>query len=135
VCAFYPERPPTPAPVSASPASTPHKQRIPVYTTSDAPAGYRIERTLGLCSGIAIRSRDVMSQTLAGLRILAGGEITEFVQLAEVKRAEALERLEASAVSMGANAVVGVRFDSTTIQPANEIFAYGTAVVVVPVTD
>jgi len=106
-----------------------------VYTTSDAPAGYRIERTLGLCSGIAIRSRDVMSQTLAGLRILAGGEITEFVQLAEVKRAEALERLEASAVSMGANAVVGVRFDSTTIQPANEIFAYGTAVVVVPVTD
>lgn len=109
--------------------------RIPVYTTMDAPAGYRIERTIGLCWGIAVRSRDVVNSTVAGFRTLVGGEITEFVHLAEVTREEALERLEQHAIEIGGNAVLGARFDSTSIQPANEIFAYGTAVVVVPEND
>jgi uncharacterized protein YbjQ (UPF0145 family) len=132
VSAFYGEpRRPGPAPVSAESTT----RRVPVYTTMDPPAGYRIERTLGLCWGVAVRSRDVVNSTVAGLRTLVGGEITEFVHLAEATRAEALQRLEASASAMGGNAVIGARFDSTSIQPANEIFAYGTAVVVVPSSD
>jgi uncharacterized protein YbjQ (UPF0145 family) len=110
-------------------------QRIPVYTTLDAPVGYRVERTIGLCWGVAVRSRDIVNSAVAGLRTIGGGEIPELVHLAEITRAEALKRLEEHAAEMGANAVVGARFDSTSIAPANEIFAYGTAVVVVPVTD
>ncbi|MDZ4166921.1 MAG: heavy metal-binding domain-containing protein [Coriobacteriia bacterium] len=134
MCAFYGEK--KPEPIGAP--GTEHgdaPRRIPVYTTMDAPAGYRIERTIGLCWGVAVRSKDVVNQAVAGLRTIVGGEITEFVHLAEATRSEALERLQLSAASLGANAVIGARFDSTSIQPANEIFAYGTAVVVVPISE
>jgi len=110
--------------------------RIPIYTTLDAPAGYRIERTLGLCWGITVRSRDVIGTTVAGLRTIIGGEIRELSELAEHARAQALERLEAQAIQMGANCVLGMRFDSTEImQSTNEIIAYGTAVVVLPLDE
>lgn len=134
MCAFYGDKRPEPSVAPAAPSQeTP--RRIPVYTLTDAPAGYRIERTIGLCWGVAVRSRDIVNSTVAGFRTIAGGEITEFVHLAETTRAEALTRLEQHAVRMGANAVLGARFDSTSINPANEIFAYGTAVVVVPIAD
>lgn len=96
--------------------------------------GYRVERTLGLCWGITVRSRDVIGTTMAGLRTILGGEINELSELAEHARAQALERMESNALQMGANCIVGMRFDSTEImQSTNEIIAYGTAVVVVPV--
>ncbi len=131
--AFYGERREDAASAPAAPKA--RVQRIPVYTTTEAPVGYRIERTIGLCWGVAARSRDLLSSTVAGLRTIAGGEIPEFVRLAETTRAEALQRLEQHAIQLGANAVVGARFDSTSVPPASEIFAYGTAVMVVPTTD
>ena len=112
------------------------KRRLPIYTTNDAPVGYRIERTLGLCWGITVRSRDMIATTVAGLRTIMGGEINELSELAEHAREQALERLEANAQQMGGNCVIGMRFDSTEImQSTNEIIAYGTAVVVVPVSE
>ncbi|PKQ20028.1 MAG: hypothetical protein CVT66_07275 [Actinobacteria bacterium HGW-Actinobacteria-6] len=130
---MYGEKPPETTDVPQPPET--RVQRIPVYTTPDAPVGYRIERTIGLCWGVAVRSRDIVNSTVAGFRTIGGGEIPEFVHLAEMTRAEALQRLEEHATQLGANAVVGARFDSTSIAPASEIFAYGTAVVVVPMTD
>ena len=112
----------------------PAHPRVPSYTTFEAPVGYRIERTLGLCWGITVRSRDVIGTTMAGLRTILGGEINELSELAEHARAQALERMESNAIQMGANAILGMRFDSTEImQSTNEIIAYGTAVVVVPI--
>lgn len=136
MAAFYGQKRPQPAPEPPSPPSeTREQRRIPVYTTTDAPAGYRVERTIGLCWGVAVRARDIVNSTVAGFRTIAGGAIPEFVELAETTRAEALLRLEEHAVQMGANAVIGARFDSTSVPPASEIFAYGTAVVVVPAND
>ncbi|MDY0340238.1 MAG: heavy metal-binding domain-containing protein [Coriobacteriia bacterium] len=112
------------------------KRRLPIYTTNDAPVGYHIERTLGLCWGITVRSRDVVANAIAGFRTIVGGEINELSELAENAREQALERLEANAQQMGANCIIGMRFDSTEImQSTNEIIAYGTAVVVVPISE
>ncbi|MHB1451465.1 MAG: heavy metal-binding domain-containing protein [Coriobacteriia bacterium] len=110
------------------------KRRLPIYTTNDAPVGFRVERTLGLCWGITVRSRDMIATTVASFRTIMGGEINELSELAEHAREQALERLESNAQQMGANCIIGMRFDSTEImQSTNEIIAYGTAVVVVPV--
>jgi uncharacterized protein YbjQ (UPF0145 family) len=111
----------------------PQRHQIPILTTFDAPPGYEVQRVLGPCWGITVRSRSVVGTACAGCQTFFGGEITMFTDLANDTRNEAMNRLEQHAREMGANAVLGMRFDSSELmQNTNEIVAYGTAVVVQP---
>jgi uncharacterized protein YbjQ (UPF0145 family) len=109
------------------------RHAIPIQTTFDPPPGNAIERIIGPCWGITVRSRSVIGTTCAGLQTIFGGEITMFTELANDTRNEAMNRLELHARQMGANCVLGFRFDSSELmQNTNEIVAYGTAVVIRP---
>jgi len=99
-----------------------------VTTTENVP-GYRRTKTLGQVFGLVVRSRGVGGNILAGLRPIMGGEIHEYTQLLEETRRQAVDRMVKNANTMGANAVVMMRFDSSEIgQMMSEIVAYGTAV-------
>jgi len=107
------------------------RHEIPIQTTFDPPPGTVVERVVGPCWGITVRSRSVLGTTCAGCQTIFGGEITLFSELANESRNEAMNRLELHAREMGANCVLGMRFDSSELmQNANEIVAYGTAVVI-----
>ncbi|MGC4087100.1 MAG: heavy metal-binding domain-containing protein [Polyangiaceae bacterium] len=113
------------------PAARPHS--IPILTTFDAPPGFLIERVLGPCWGITVRSRSIVGTACAGCQQLVGGEISALTELATESRNVAMDRLEQHAKEMGANAVLAMRFDSGELmQNTNEIVAYGTAVVLAP---
>ena len=100
-----------------------------VTTTENVP-GYRRVKTLGQVFGLVVRSRGVGGNILAGLRSIMGGEIHEYTQLLEETRRQAVDRMVKNANTMGGNAVVMMRFDSSEIgQIMSEIVAYGTAVV------
>ena len=106
------------------------RHEIPILTTFDPPPGYEVARVVGPCWGITVRSRSVVGTTCAGCQSFFGGEITMFTELANDSRNEAMARLEEQARHMGANAVLGMRFDSSDLaNSTNEIVAYGTAVV------
>ena len=112
-----------------------HAGKIMLLTTNYA-SGYRVERILGLVYGITVRSRGIGGNVLAGLRTIAGGEIKEYTEMAHQARQQALDRLSDQALSIGANAVLSVLFDSTEIgNTMDEIIAFGTAVVLSPVTE
>lgn len=101
-----------------------------VVTTEHIP-GYQVERTLGQTFGVIVRSRGLGGNVVASLRSLVGGEITEYTEMLEDARKDAIDRLVKNAHAMGANAVVMMRFDSSEIgQTMSEVVAYGTAVVV-----
>jgi uncharacterized protein YbjQ (UPF0145 family) len=103
--------------------------------TSNYAPGYRIDKVLGLVYGITVRSRGLGGNIMAGLRTIKGGEIAEYTEMAQQARQQALDRLADHAKGMGANAVVSVMFDSTEIgNTMDEIIAFGTAVVISPVT-
>jgi uncharacterized protein YbjQ (UPF0145 family) len=103
--------------------------------TSNYAPGYKVDRVLGLVYGITVRSRGIGGNILAGLRSIGGGEINEYTEMAHQARQQALDRLADQAKGLGANAVVSVMFDSTEIgNTMDEIIAFGTAVVVSPVT-
>lgn len=103
---------------------------IPILTTFDPPPGFAVERIVGPCWGITVRSRSVVGTACAGCQQVFGGEITMLTELANDSRNEAMNRLERHALQMGANAVLAMRFDSGELmQNTNEIIAYGTAVV------
>ena len=103
-----------------------------VVTTERVP-GYHVRKTLGQCFGVVVRSRGLGGNIMAGLRSLVGGEIHEYTQLLEEARRHAVDRLVRNATTMGANAVIMMRFDSAEIgQTMSEIVAYGTAVVLEP---
>ena len=107
------------------------RHEIPILTTFDAPPGYVIERIVGPCWGITVRSRSIVGTTCAGCQTVFGGEITMFTELAMSTRNEAMNRLEVTARQMGANCILGMRFDSSELmQNTNEIVAYGTAAVI-----
>jgi len=113
-----------------------HIHAIPVLTTFDAPPGYSIVRVIGPCWGITVRSRSVIGTACAGCQQIFGGEITALTELATESRNVAMQRLEQHAQAQGANAVLAMRFDSGELmQNTNEIVAYGTAVVLAPVTN
>src|SRR5450759_5918421 len=82
-----------------------------LLVTSNYAAGYKVEKVLGMVYGITVRSRGIGGNIVAGLRTIAGGEITEYTELAQQARQEALDRLSDHAKSMGANAVLSVMFD------------------------
>jgi uncharacterized protein YbjQ (UPF0145 family) len=101
-----------------------------IVTTNDAP-GYRVVRTLGLVRGITVRSRNAISDMVGGLQSMLGGRVETYVKLAEASRAEALQEMVEHAQAMGANAVIGMRYEANEImEGVTEVLAYGTAVVV-----
>ncbi|MDD1724295.1 MAG: heavy metal-binding domain-containing protein [Methanospirillum sp.] len=107
-------------------------EEIIVVSTPYVP-GYRIKKQVGFTWGLIVRSRGLGGNVVAGLRTVLGGEIHEYTKLLNQSRSEALERMKQHAGEMGANAIIGVQFDSSEIgQVMTEILAYGTAVVVEP---
>lgn len=101
-----------------------------VATTYEIP-GKHIRRTLGLVRGNSVRGRHIGRDLIAHLRNAVGGEITEYTKMMAESREQALDRMVEEARALGANAIVGVRFASTTSMPgAAELLAYGTAVVI-----
>jgi len=105
------------------------QDEITVVSTPYLP-GYRITKTIGFTWGLIVRSRGLGRNITAGLRSLAGGEIHEYTELLNQSREQALDRLKDHAKKMGANAVIGVQFDSSEISYMTELLAYGTAVIV-----
>jgi uncharacterized protein YbjQ (UPF0145 family) len=102
--------------------------RDKVTTAFELP-GQRVVRNLGIVRGIVVRSRSIVGSLGASLQTLFGGNITLYTQLCERARAEASELMLRHAREMGANAVIGVRYDATEIGPGvTEVLAYGTAV-------
>jgi uncharacterized protein YbjQ (UPF0145 family) len=101
-------------------------------TTAFTLDGFRIVKTLGLVRGITVRSRSIFGTIGASLQTLVGGNITLFTELCEKTRAEAFDMMIRHAVEMGANGVIGVRYDATEVMNGvSEVLCYGTAVQVV----
>jgi uncharacterized protein YbjQ (UPF0145 family) len=104
-----------------------------VTTTNELP-GWRVIDHLGVVRGITVRSRSVIGNLGAALQTLVGGNITLFTELCERAREEAFDLMLRHAAEVGANAVLGVRYDANEVaQGVTEVLAYGTAVVVEPV--
>jgi uncharacterized protein YbjQ (UPF0145 family) len=104
-----------------------------IVATTPFVAGHRVTETKGQTFGLVVRSRGLAGNFSAGLRSLIGGEITEYTELLEDTRRQAIDRLVKNASLMGANAVISMRFDSSGLaNTMSEIVAYGTAVVVEP---
>ena len=102
-----------------------------IVTTTAEIQGKRITKTLGIARGNTIRARHLGRDLLAGLRNVVGGEISEYTKLLAEAREQALDRMVEEAHSLGANAVVEVRFSTSEVASgAAELLAYGTAVVV-----
>jgi len=100
-------------------------------TTAFTVDGYRIARNLGVVRGIMVRSRSIFGTIGGSLQTLVGGNISLFTSLCEKTRNEAFELMLQHAQELGANAVVGIRYDATEImQGVTEVLCYGTAVVV-----
>lgn len=105
-----------------------------LVTTAFELAAYKVTRNLGVVRGIVVRSRSVFGTIGASLQTLAGGDITLFTDMCEKTRSDAFERMIAHAMQIGANAVIGVRYDANDLmQGVTEVLAYGTAVVVEPI--
>lgn len=102
-----------------------------MVTTAFELDGYRIVRNLGVVRGIIVRSRSLFGTIGAGLQTLVGGNITLLTNLCEKTRSESFEVMLQHAADLGANAIIGARYDATEImQGVTEVLAYGTAVVV-----
>ncbi|HET7633656.1 MAG TPA: heavy metal-binding domain-containing protein [Burkholderiales bacterium] len=101
-----------------------------IVVTTENVAGYRVTESKGQVFGVVVRSRGIGGNIMAGLRSLAGGEITEYTELLEEARRHAVDRMVRNATAMEANGIIMMRFDSAEIgQTMSEIVAYGTAVV------
>jgi uncharacterized protein YbjQ (UPF0145 family) len=104
-----------------------------MVTTAFELDGYRTVRTLGVVRGIIVRSRSIFGTLGASLQTLVGGNITLLTNLCEKTRSEAFDLMLQHAAELGANGVVGARYDATEVmQGVTEVLAYGTAVVVEP---
>ena len=102
-------------------------------TTAFALDGFRVKKNLGVVRGITVRSRSIFGTIGASLQTLVGGNITLFTELCEKTRAEAFDMMVLHAEQLGANAVVGIRYDANEVmQGVTEVLCYGTAVVVEP---
>jgi uncharacterized protein YbjQ (UPF0145 family) len=105
-------------------------------TTAFTIDGYRISKNLGLVRGITVRSRSIFGTIGASLQTLFGGNISLFTALCEKTRADAFDMMVKHAQDVGANAVIGVRYDATELMTGvSEVLCYGTAVVVEPERD
>jgi len=92
---------------------------------------FRVTKNMGIVRGIVVRSRSVVGQFGAGIQQLFGGNITLYEELCEKAREQAFDRMIEHASALGANAVIGMRYDATEIgEGITEVLAYGTAVLV-----
>jgi uncharacterized protein YbjQ (UPF0145 family) len=108
----------------------PQTAGLPMSTTFELP-GMKVRDNLGVCYGLVVRSMGVIGGVAAGFKALRRGEVSQYTQLLEDSRRHAIDRMVENAGLLGADAVVGVRFDSSEIgQQMTEIVAYGTAVTV-----
>jgi uncharacterized protein YbjQ (UPF0145 family) len=104
-----------------------------MVTTAFELPGYHVSQNLGVVRGIVVRSRNVFVNIGAALQTLVGGNIVAWTKLCEQTRADAFDIMVQHATELGANAIVGARYDATEISSgATEVLAYGTAVVVKP---
>ena len=102
-----------------------------ILSNTETIPGKNVTRFFGLVSGSTVRAKHIGRDFMAGLKNIVGGELTGYTELLQESRTDALQRMVAEAESLGANAVVNVRFSTSSVaQGAAEIFAYGTAVVV-----
>jgi uncharacterized protein YbjQ (UPF0145 family) len=103
-----------------------------VTTGFDVP-GHHVESILGVVRGIVVRSPGIAQGLMGGLRQLVGGNIIEYVQVCERARSDAYEIMVQHAEGIGADAIIGMRYDATEFAPSTtEVLAYGTAVRLVP---
>ena len=106
-----------------------------MVTTAFELPGYTITQNLGVVRGIIVRSRSIVANIGAGFQTLIGGNITAWTKLCEETRADAFEIMIQHASELGANAIVGARYDATEVMSgATEVLAYGTAVIVEPLS-
>ncbi|HLX69893.1 MAG TPA: YbjQ family protein [Verrucomicrobiae bacterium] len=106
-------------------------QTHPLTTTTFELPGYRTVKSFGVVRGIIVRSRSVIGNFGASLQALVGGNISLYTDLCEHARGDAFNLMLEHAGQMGANAVIGVRYDATEISPGiTEVLCYGTAVFV-----
>ena len=104
-----------------------------MVTTAFELPNYRIIQNLGVVRGIVVRSRNIFATIGASLQTIVGGNITVWTNLCEQTRADAFEIMIQHATEIGANAIVGARYDTTEISTGvTEVLAYGTAVIVEP---
>jgi uncharacterized protein YbjQ (UPF0145 family) len=104
-----------------------------MVTTAFDIGGYKVVRNLGVVRGIVVRSRSIIGTIGAGLQTLVGGNITLLTNLCEKTRNDAFELMIQHANEVGANAIIGARYDATEVmQGVTEVLAYGTAVVLAP---
>jgi len=104
---------------------------LSMVTTAFTIDGYRIVRNLGIVRGITVRSRSIVGNIGAGLQTLFGGNISILQELCERTRAESFTVMAQHAAELGANAVIGMRYDANDVMAGvTEVLAYGTAVVV-----
>jgi uncharacterized protein YbjQ (UPF0145 family) len=100
-------------------------------TTAFQLDGYHITKNLGIVRGITVRSRSVLGNIGAGFQALVGGNISIYTELCEKARVEAFEIMMRHASQIGANAIIGMRYDANEVaQGITEVLCYGTAVVV-----
>jgi uncharacterized protein YbjQ (UPF0145 family) len=104
-----------------------------MVTTAFEVPNHRIVQNLGVVRGIVVRSRNIFATIGAGLQTIVGGNITVWTKLCEQTREDAFDIMIQHATEVGANAVIGARYDTTELsQGVTEVLAYGTAVIVEP---
>ncbi|MCK4337771.1 MAG: YbjQ family protein [Candidatus Aminicenantes bacterium] len=102
-----------------------------IIVNTDIIPGKKVVKVLGMVKGNTIRARHLGRDIAAGLKNLVGGEIRDYTKMMAESREQALDRMIEEAESMGANAIITVRFSTSMImQSASEILAYGTAVII-----
>lgn len=102
-----------------------------ILTTIGFVPGRKTIEHYGLVSGSTVRAKHIGKDMMAGLKNIVGGELTGYTELLTESRNEAVGRMVAQAKSLGANAVVNIRFSTSSVaQGAAELYAYGTAVLV-----
>ncbi len=106
-------------------------QTHPLTTTAFELPGYRTVRSFGVVRGIIVRSRSIVGNFAAGIQSIFGGNISLYTSLCERAREDAFNQMLSHAGALGANAVIGVRYDATEISAGiTEVLCYGTAVFV-----
>ena len=101
-----------------------------IVTNMEIIPGKQIRQHFGLVQGSTVRAKHVGRDLMAGLKNIFGGELKGYTELLQESREEAVERMKTQAKAVGANAVINVRFSTSSVtQGAAELFAYGTAVI------
>ncbi|BCY17150.1 MAG: YbjQ family protein [Chloroflexi bacterium] len=102
-------------------------------TTAFGFEGYKITRHMGVVRGITVRSRSMLGNLAGSIQTLFGGNISIYTELCEHARSEAFDLMAQHARAMGANAIIGMRYDANDVmEGVTEVLAYGTAVVIEP---